>query len=829
MPLVLSIESELDERSANAAADRAQRIYTNAAQDMSRSLSEGLTQGARQGGRAVEEMADRARRSYQQVGEATDAVAQQERVLREMREQGARGVEVQAERVRRARRQEREAIREAAAAYDEYEDAARRASDTASQGFSGTAGAALGAGRDAAENFVSGFTGASALTRLASGAGLAGGVVAGFAALGTMGVKVFVDQVEQGLQRLQVRDMFQVRMGVDESTMAGYGREAADALANGWGTSVADNLRTLQFGVQGGLIDRDAADEDVQKFIEQTQAMSGILEEDAQQIARGTRNFINTGLVGSYEDAFNLILAANAQGLNISDDLLDTFEEYGTKFRDLGLNGADALGLINQMWEGGARNVDVAADGLKEFAITVTDGSELTGQAFEALGFNAEEMKRRFIEGGEVARTSFGEIITALRELDAEEREQVGLALFKTKWEDMGDAVNNLDLSRAGTELGSVGGAIDQATQRLSEHVSGWDLLRTKVDTTVGDIQSRLADSFIGEIFTGGLPNFLSIVVFDESQAGSTRPTGPSGPPPIGFTPTNPLLPPGMGPQPATVAPPTVGPGNLGQYQDLFPFLVPPPGGSPAPSVPPATRQAPVPMPDAGAGGAGSQSLPAAPVLPIQYTPTAGLPTAVANAQTRLDEAAHDAAEKQARVNQLEQSNIATADDIQKAKNDLLQSQQRQQQAERALQDAQISATEKYTNQLSSATSSMSELGAGLDSDFGISKGLAGIADNLVRFLGAIATAPLMGQLSAISNAAGDEGSGLMGILASTGALGPQFMPTRPMGPTAWQPGYHERRIPWRHSPPVQCSGWPLHPRGPRRPDSRPGRLFQCD
>lgn len=179
-----------------------------------------------------------------------------------------------------------------------------------------------------------------------------------------------------------------------------------------------------------------------------------------------------------------------------------------------------------------------------------------------------------------------------------------------------------------------------------------------------------------------------------------------------------------------------------------------------------------------------------APVLPIDYTDTSGLPSNVANAVTRLDEVKHDLAEKQARLQQLESSNVATAEDIQDARNDVAKAEQDQLQAQRALQDAQMSAYEKQNTQLGQMASSLGDFGAQLDSDFGISGGLAGIADNLVRFVASLAAAPLVGKLSAISQAAGDEGSGLMGIMAANGAFGSRFMPTASnMGPAELQPG----------------------------------------
>ncbi|MDW5609259.1 phage tail tape measure protein [Mycolicibacterium sp. D5.8-2] len=191
----------------------------------------------------------------------------------------------------------------------------------------------------------------------------------------------------------------------------------------------------------------------------------------------------------------------------------------------------------------------------------------------------------------------------------------------------------------------------------------------------------------------------------------------------------------------------------------------------PAGSAPLGTQSVPA--------SGGSVSLPDAPVLPINYTNTAGMTAELASAQNRVDETRHTLAEKQARLNQLLESGVADEAEIQKARNDVAKAGQDANEAQMRFVDAQRKVSEKQSNQLKGATTDLNEFGAQLDSDFGISKGLAGIADNLVRFLGALALAGPVAKLQQISDAAGDEGSGLMGILASNGAFGEQFLPNR--------------------------------------------------
>lgn len=175
------------------------------------------------------------------------------------------------------------------------------------------------------------------------------------------------------------------------------------------------------------------------------------------------------------------------------------------------------------------------------------------------------------------------------------------------------------------------------------------------------------------------------------------------------------------------------------------------------------------------AGGRGS--LPPAPSLPLEYSSTTGMDASLAAAQNRVDETRHAVAEKQARLNQLLASNVEDENAIQDARNDVARAEQDAHEARQRFANAQQKAAEGQTKSLKGLTGGLNDLGAALDSDLGISGGLAGMADNLVRLLGAVALAGPMAHMSAISEARGDEGSGLVGILASTGALGERFLP----------------------------------------------------
>ncbi|MCV7255348.1 hypothetical protein H7J86_24600 [Mycobacterium hackensackense] len=175
-------------------------------------------------------------------------------------------------------------------------------------------------------------------------------------------------------------------------------------------------------------------------------------------------------------------------------------------------------------------------------------------------------------------------------------------------------------------------------------------------------------------------------------------------------------------------------------------------------------------------GGAGGPKLPDAPVLPYS-PPLSTAPTAaLASAENSLYDAQFKVEEKKARLNQLEASNAATANDIQDARNDVARAEQDRHEAEMRLNEARQTATQKGIKQLNGMADQLGDIGAKLDQDFGLSKGLPGLAENLFKFVANLAAAPLLGQLGAISAMNPSQGGyGALGILGAQGAFGPQY------------------------------------------------------
>lgn len=342
------------------------------------------------------------------------------------------------------------------------------------------------AGDEAGEALIDGFKSTP----------IVGAVVGVLAAAGIAGVAAFKKGLEADLRE----DRFGALTGLDEKTSAKYGRAAGEAYANAWGDSLQDNMDAAKIARENFLIFDDDTQADIQRGIEQLQAVADLTGGDLQMTARAAGNMIKNGLAGSATEAYDMMVKGIQNNLNYSDDFLDTLEEYSPMFASLGLSGVESMALLDQAMQDGARSTDFAADAIKEFSIRAQDGSKTTAEAYEAMGFNAEEMSAKMAAGGESAREGFKEILKGLQAIeDPMARNSAGVALFGTKWEDLGNGANlvSLDLDNLGASWENVGSASEQAMKRMSDNnataIEGaWRSLQTTFEQIAGALATAV-------------------------------------------------------------------------------------------------------------------------------------------------------------------------------------------------------------------------------------------------------------------------------------------------------------------------------------------------
>lgn len=344
------------------------------------------------------------------------------------------------------------------------------------------------AGEDAGEAF-----GANVVAALAT-IPIAGAVIG----VGAAAAAALVDAFNDGLQQEVRYDRLQALTGISESDALRLGRAAGEAYANTFGESIESNMDTTRLALQFDLIDEESSTRSAQKVVESLSGISDVLGEDVRPIAAAVTQLLRTGLAKSADEAFDILAAGAREGVNVSEDMLDTFTEYPALFARLGLSGAEALGLINQGLGAGARNSDLAADALKEFQIRATDASELSAEGFRILGLDAEEMTAKIAAGGAGAREGLDQVLDGLRAIeDPVARNTAAVALFGTQAEDLGEALFAMDLSNAVEQLNGVEGAAARMFETLYDNdATKVEQAKRNIEVAVEGIQGALATAF---------------------------------------------------------------------------------------------------------------------------------------------------------------------------------------------------------------------------------------------------------------------------------------------------------------------------------------------
>lgn len=328
------------------------------------------------------------------------------------------------------------------------------------------------AGKEAAEQTKEGF---DKLETALAGVGLVAG-----AALG--------ESIAEGLQRTRLNGLLVAQIGASPAEAGRIGKLSGEIYADNFGDSIEQVNGALKAAFQNGLADvNKQTDASVKQVTERLLTVSQVLEEDTTRTANAIQQLLRTGLVKNTEAAMDLLVAATQRGVNKSEDLLDTVNEYSTQFRVLGLSGPQALGLLSQAIQAGARDSDTAADALKEFAIRAVDGSALSASGFKALGLDAKEFTRVIGHGGDIANEALGEVLNRLRAIkDPVARNTAAVALFGTKAEDLGKALFAMNLDTAADEFKNLKGATDAASTAIG------DTAGAKVDAFTRQLQGKL-------------------------------------------------------------------------------------------------------------------------------------------------------------------------------------------------------------------------------------------------------------------------------------------------------------------------------------------------
>lgn len=305
----------------------------------------------------------------------------------------------------------------------------------------------------------------------AAAAGAAAGAALAVAAVDAIGREAETDRVAAAL-------------GLTSEEAGRAAEVAAEVYKNAWGASTAEAAAGVKAVMEqiGGM--RTASSADLQATTEHAMALATTFQVDVAQAAASVGTMMKTGMAADAQQAFDIITAGFQAGVDKRGDYLDTLTEYSTLFRNLGIDGATATGMLAQGLANGARDADKVGDALKELSIRAVDGSNTTREAYANLGMDADTMAARFAAGGASASGALADVLDGLRGMeDPVAQTATAVGLFGTQAEDLGAALYSLDPTTAVQSLGQVEGAAAQMATTVGDNTA------TKIEAAKRSIQ----------------------------------------------------------------------------------------------------------------------------------------------------------------------------------------------------------------------------------------------------------------------------------------------------------------------------------------------------
>lgn len=257
------------------------------------------------------------------------------------------------------------------------------------------------------------------------GAGIAMAAGTAAIALGTVAVKS-ADEFQRSMNQLQAST------GATNKEM----KELENVVKGVYGNNFGENFDDVAKSVELVKQNLKLSGEELQKTTEYAIGFRDTFDVEVNESTRAAKALMdNFGL--SSEEAFNLMVQGQQQGLNYSDELIDSISEYSVKFGQAGFDAEDMFNVLKAGADGGAFALDKVGDAFKEMTIKITAGD--ADEALTKLGFNAEDVARKIASGGEDSSAAFYDIYKAVSAIeDPLERQNTLIAMFGTMAEDMG-------------------------------------------------------------------------------------------------------------------------------------------------------------------------------------------------------------------------------------------------------------------------------------------------------------------------------------------------------------------------------------------------------
>ncbi|AVP43715.1 phage tail tape measure protein [Bacillus cereus] len=269
----------------------------------------------------------------------------------------------------------------------------------------------------------------------------------------------------------------QSSLGLTEKGAENLGKIAKETWKDGFGQSIEEVDQSLIKVYQNM---KDVPHEELEEATKSAMTLGKTFDSDINEVTRGAGQLMNQFGISSKE-AFDLFAAGGQEGLNYSNEMFDNVAEYAPLYKQAGFSANEMFTIMANGTRDGSYNLDYINDLVKEFGIRVQDGSKGVSDAFAEMSPQTQKVWDNFNKGKGTSADVFNAVLGDLSKMDDKVKaNQLGVAVFGTKWEDMG-AQAVLGLNNANGALGDVEGTMGkmQKTQQEAFGVRWQKLMRT--------------------------------------------------------------------------------------------------------------------------------------------------------------------------------------------------------------------------------------------------------------------------------------------------------------------------------------------------------------
>lgn len=256
---------------------------------------------------------------------------------------------------------------------------------------------------------------------------------------------------------------FQAQTGLSTEAMSEFEDVIEETYSKNFGESINDIANAM---AQVKQQTKETDPTNLQKMTEHALTLRDTFDFDVAESMRAVNSLMNQFGIDS-DEAFNLVVQGAQNGLNANGDMLDVINEYSVQYKNAGYSANDMFNMLINGTNQGTWSVDKLGDAVKEMNIRFSDGTvkDALEENKKALGLTSKEVNNlttEFNKGGEHSQKAIQKMIDSIMSVEDEtERYKLGVQVFGTMWEDLGE--------KTVVAMMKTEGSIDSAKQSMEE------------------------------------------------------------------------------------------------------------------------------------------------------------------------------------------------------------------------------------------------------------------------------------------------------------------------------------------------------------------------